>query len=116
VKRVAVALLLFSCLHEFAWQLSPSELGLQRDIRDVTQWAMICAFCWSVHVIASNRLLSAVCAAVAVMSSTTALCALWWLFDRSVYQCSATYQGPVMLLSAFAALAVFWRWNDVGER
>lgn len=116
MKVVALALLAFSCLHEFAWQLIPADLGIQRDVRDLTQWAMVCAFCVAVHSIGRNRLLSAVCAAVAVMSSTTALCALWWLVDRTVYQCSATYQAPVMLLSAFAALAVFWRWKDGEQR
>lgn len=113
---VALCLLGIACVHEFAWQLVPADWGIQRDVRDVTQWALICALCWCLHALALHRAISAVCAAVAVMSSTTALCALWWLFDRTVYQCSATYQAPLMLLSAFAALATFWRMCDAKSR
>lgn len=115
MNRLALAILAFACIHEFGWQFSPAELGLQRDIRDITQWALICSLVWSLHVLARNKFASAVAAAVAVMSSTTALCAAWWMIDRDVYQCSQTLQSPVMLLSAFVALAVFWRCN-VRER
>jgi hypothetical protein len=69
----------------------------------------VLALAWLLHLKARNRLASAVCAAVAVMSSTTAGCAAWWLFvDDAIRQCSRTWQAPIMLLSAFAALAVFW--------
>lgn len=111
-RALSLALLTLACVHEFAWQILPADWGLQRDVRDITQWALVCALCWCLHVFARSRAVSAVCAAVAVMSSTTALCAAWWLMDRTVYQCSATYQTPLMLLSAFAALVTFWRTRD----
>jgi hypothetical protein len=108
-RQWPLALLLFACVHEFAWQLVPDHLFIQRDVRDITQWGLVLALAWLLHLKARNRLASAVCAAVAVMSSTTAGCAAWWLFvDDAIRQCSRTWQAPIMLLSAFAALAVFW--------
>lgn len=111
--RWALAMLLLASAHEFLWQAAPPEF--QRDVRDLTQWPLLCALLWCVHRLAAQRFVSAVCAAVAVMSSTTALCAAWWLLDRSVHECSTTYQPPLMLLSAAAALATFWRACD-GKR
>lgn len=112
--RLALAVLLLAAAHEFGWQAVPPEL--QRDVRDITQWPLLCALLWCVHAGLGHRFVSAVCAAVAVMSSTTALCAAWWLLDRSVHQCSQTYQPPLMLLSAVAALATFWRACDARTR
>lgn len=106
----SLILLALACVHEFAWQLAPAGFG--RDVRDLTQWALICGLCLGLHLIVRHRLLSSVCAAIAVMSSTTAGCAAWWLMDHAVHQCSKTYGAPLMLLSAFAALAVFWRLNE----
>lgn len=108
MKPAATLLLLLAVVHESAWLFVPPEWNLARDVRDVTQWGLVAGFCWLVHVLAHDRFTSAVCAAVAVMSSTTAGCAAWWLFDRSVSQCSSGHQAPLMLLSAIAALAVFW--------
>lgn len=110
----ACAVLILACTHEFLWQAAPPQL--QRDVRDVTQWPLLCVLLWCVHLLARHRFLSAVCAAVAVMSSTTALCAGWWLIDQTVHQCSQTYQPPLMLLSAVAALATFWRACDARTR
>jgi hypothetical protein len=103
-------LLCLACIHEFAWQFAAA--GYQRDMRDLTQWGLILALCIGLHVIVRHRLLSAVCAAIAIMSSTTAACAAWWLMDSTIHQCSMTYGAPTMLLSAFAALAVFWGLRD----
>lgn len=116
----ALALLAAACVHEFIWQLAPAGLGIQGNIRAVTQWPLICAALLFVHVLAHHRFVSAVCAAVAVMSSTTAGCSAYWLISRFVVlrgqdQCSAQWSVPMLLISAVAALAVFWRWDD-GKR
>lgn len=97
--------------HEFAWQLAPWEL--QGAIRDVTQWWLVCSLCWAVHCLARVRFVSSVCAAVAVMSSTTALCAAWWLATRfeivaGCDGCSKQWGAPMLMISAVAALAVFF--------
>ena len=106
MQPLALLALVLACAHEFVWQAAPLEY--QRDVRDLTQWPLLCALLWCLHKAAGHRFVSAVCASVAVMSSTTALCALWGLLDRSVHQCSTTFQPPLMLLSGAAALATFW--------
>ena len=110
---LALLVLAAACAHEFAWQLFPVEL--QGDVRSVTQWGLICSACYVMHALARDRFMSAVCAAVALMSSTTAGCSVYWLATRFVTipgqeQCSRTWGVPMMLISAAAAVAVFWRW------
>lgn len=100
--------------------LLPAGLGLQGNWRAVTQWPLILAALYGVHALAGHRFVSAVCAAVAVMSSTTAGCSAWWFFARweivpGIEQCSRHSAVPLMGLSAVAALAVFWRWPDDGR-
>lgn len=112
-------ILLAGCVHEFAWQLAAQEL--QGAVRDVTQWWLVLALCWSVHCFARERFLSAVCAVVAVMSSTTALCAAWWLSVRfeivaGADGCSTQWGFPMLMLSALAALAAFFGWPHVVRR
>ena len=106
-------ILLAACVHEFGWQLMPA--GARGAARDVTQWWLILSLCWAVHCFARERFLSAVCAAVAVMSSTTALCAAWWLAARfeiaaGADGCSTQWGFPMLMLSSLAASAVFFRW------
>lgn len=108
----AWAILLAAAMHEFAWQLWPA--GLQGDVRAVTQWALICSLCWTLHVAARSPAVSAACAACAVMSSTTAGCSAYWLATRFVTlpgedQCSRAWSVPMMLASALAALAALWK-------
>lgn len=108
-----------ACLHEFAWQLASPET--QGDIRSVTQWGLIASLCWGLHILGGNRFLSSVCAAVVVMSSTTAGCSAYWLATRFVTvageeQCSRQFSFPLLMLSGFAALAVFWFWGDKNGR
>jgi hypothetical protein len=117
MKALGLALLGFACLHEFVWQLFQPDA--QGDVRSVTQWGLIASLCWLLHVVARSRWLSAVCAAVVVMSSTTAACSAYWLATRFAVvmgeeQCSRQWSMPMMLLSAVAALAVFWFWT--GEK
>lgn len=121
MRAYAVALLMVAAVHEFSWLLLPSGLGLQGNWRAVTQWPLICACLLGLHLMARDRFLSAVCAAVAVMSSTTAGCAGWWLLARfeivpGIDQCSRQLHFPLLLLSCIAALAVFWRWPNVKQR
>lgn len=110
-------LLAVACVHEFAWQWLPAGLGLQGNLRNITQWALIGALLLGVHVLARHRFLSAVCAAVAVMSFTTAGCSAWWFFARFEWvpgreQCSKAMSFPLLMLSASAALLVFWCWRE----
>ncbi len=117
MRGVAVLLLAIGCIHEFAWQLLPAGLGLQGNFRNVTQWALFCALFLVVHVLARNRFMSAVCVALTVMSSTTAACSLWWFFARFEWvpgreQCSKAMSFPLLMLSASAALLVFWCWRE----
>lgn len=112
-KVTMLPVLVAACAHEFAWQMMP--IGTQGATRDVTQWALICSLCWAVHRLARQRFASAVCAAVAVMSSTTAGCAGWWLGARFAIVpgqdgCSAQWGVPMLMISAIAALAVFFWW------
>ena len=105
-------------MNEFIWQAAP--VGQQGAVRYVTQWPLICALLLGVHLAFRNRFLSAVCIAVAVMSSTTAGCSAYWLVTKFVLQpgqeqCSKQWGVPMLLVSAVAALAVFWRW-DYGKR
>lgn len=114
----ALLLLLAAVIHEFAWQAFP--IHLQGDIRYVTLWPLICSALWMLHMV-RDRFLSAVCAAVAVMTSTTAGCSAWWLMTRFVVepgqeQCSKQWGLPMALLSAAAACAVFWRWPNGKQR
>ena len=117
-SNYALALLVAAGLNEFAWQFAPA--GVQGAIRYVTQWPLICVALLGLHLAFRDRFLSAVCVAVAVMSSTTAGCGAYWLATRFVLQageeqCSKEWGVPMLLVSAVAALAVFWRW-DYGKR
>ncbi len=116
MRWFALALLLAACLNEFVWQLAPAGLGVQGAIRYVTQWPLLCVLLLGLHLGLRDRFLSSVCAAVALMSSTTAGCSAYWLATRFVLQpgeeqCSKVWGVPMLLVSAAAALAVFWRWN-----
>lgn len=108
MKLIAVALVLFGLLHESAWTHVPAEWQMQRDVRDVTQWGLILVMAWFIHLLARHRAVSAACAALAVMSSTTALCAAAWMLDNTIRACSTTLQAPLILLSLAAGCAVFY--------
>ena len=117
-SNYAVGLLAAAAVNEFAWQWAPA--GEQGAVRYVTQWPLVCALLLGIHLAFRSRFLSAVCAAVAVMSSTTAGCSVYWLATKFVLlpgeeQCSKQWGVPMLLVSAVAALAVFWRW-DYGKR
>ena len=114
VRAYALAVLAAASVHEFSWQLAAA--GEQGAVRYVTGWPLVCVLLLGVHLAMRDRFVSAVCAAVAVMTSTTAGCSAWWLATRFVLQpgeeqCSKTWGVPMLLVSAVAALAVFWRWN-----
>lgn len=112
-SNYALAVLSAAAVNEFAWQFAAP--GLQGAVRYVTQWPLIAVLLLGLHLTFCDRFVSAVCAAVAVMSSTTAGCSAYWLATRFVLlpgkdQCSAEWGVPMLLVSAVAALAVFWRW------
>lgn len=118
MKHLGLSLLLMAAVHEFAWMLFPGEL--QGDVRNVTQWGVIASLCWVLHVLARSRWISSVCAAVAVMSTTTAGCSALWLAVRfetflGEEQCSRVMSLPLSMLSAVAALAVFWAYKGEGD-
>lgn len=121
MRRYACLVLLLFCVHEFTWQAWPDGLGLQGNWRAITQWPLVCVLLLGLHLLARHRFLSAVCAAGAVMSFTTAGCAAWWFAARwaivpGVEHCSKQAGVPLLLVSCVAALAVFWRWPDVKQR
>lgn len=121
LRTYAVWLLAAACANEFAWWLAARGTGEQGSIRYITTWALICACVLGVHLYLRDRFLSAVCAAVAVMSSTTAGCSAWWLLTRFELQpgrdqCSKEWGVPMLLVSAVVALAVFWRWPNGKQR
>jgi len=114
VSTYALILLAAASVNEFSWQLVPP--GLQGAVRYVTQWPLLCAALLGLHLCFRDRFLTAVCAAVAVMSSTTAGCSAYWLATRFVLQpgeeqCSKQWGVPMLLVSASVAVAVFWRWS-----
>jgi hypothetical protein len=118
VSNYALAALVAAAVNEFAWQFAAP--GLQGAIRYITQWPLIAVLLLGLHLAFRDRFLSAVCVAVAVMSSTTAGCSVYWLATKFVLlpgedQCSKQWGVPMLLVSAVAALAVFWRWDD-GKR
>ncbi len=117
--RFALPLLAAACVHEFMWRMFP--VGTRGACRDVTQWWLILALCWTVHCLARQRFVSAVCAAVAVMSSTTAGCASWWFAARfqivpGMDGCSEHWGVPMLMISALAALATFFWWPHAKRR
>jgi hypothetical protein len=117
-NNYALAVLVAAVVNEFAW--TAGEPGTQGAIRYVTQWPLLCVLLLGLHLAFRDRFLTAVCAAAAVMSSTTAGCSAYWLATRFVLQageeqCSKEWGVPMLLVSAFVALAVFWRW-DYGKR
>lgn len=119
-SNYALAVLVAACVNEFAWWHVARGTGEQGAIRYVTQWQLVCLVLLGLHLAFRDRFLSAVCVAVAVMSSTTAGCSAYWLATRFVLlsgeeQCSKEWGVPMLLVSAVAALAVFWRW-DYGKR
>jgi len=116
---LGLLILAAACVHEFAWQLFPA--GTQGAARDVSQWWLILSLCWASHCLARERFLSAVCAAVGVMSSTTAGCSAWWFAARfqivvGMDGCSKQWGVPMLLISAVAALAVFFWWPHAQRR
>lgn len=119
VRTFALILLAVACVHEFAWQLAPA--GSQGAVRYVTAWPLVCVVLLGLHLYMRDRFLSAVCMAVALMTSTTAGCSAYWLATKFVLQpgqeqCSKSWGVPMLLVSAAAALAVFWRWPHGKQR
>lgn len=115
MRRYALAVLVAFCVHEFSWQAWPAGLGLQGNWRAITQWPLVCILLLGLHLLARDRFMTAICAAGAVMSFTTAGCSAWWFLERwqvfpGVEHCSARAGVPLLLVSCVAALAVFWRW------
>lgn len=115
MRGLALLLLVLACVHEFAWQKFPAGVGLQGNVRNVTLWPLICIACLTISVLARDRFATAVCAAVCVMTSTTALCSAWWLIapfetGPGKWQCSAQIGPPIFLISIVAALWTFWRY------
>lgn len=112
--RIAAALLLAACLHEFLWQwFSPDQQG---DVRAVTQWLPIAVPHLLLAWVVRRPIVTAACAAVVLMSSTTAACSLSWLIDPWLTtagedQCSRKWGIPMLLVSGIAALLVLSMWR-----
>jgi len=113
-RAIAAALLMFGCAHEFAWQLFQPDL--QGDVRMLTAWPLTAALLGLLAVICRDRIITAACIAVGIMTSTTALCSAWWLMSPWVVtpgqdQCSERLGFPMLLLSAFAAVCALSIWK-----
>ena len=113
-QSVACLLMLAACAHEFVWQAWPDDQ--QGDVRMVMQWPLIAALCLCVAVLARDRLVSAACAAVSLMSITTAACSLAWLVSPwpvlpGSDQCSERLGVPMLLVSGIAACIVLSLWR-----
>jgi hypothetical protein len=114
VKSAGV--LLTACsVNEFLWQIFPSDMA--GDIKSITQFPLIVVLCFFVAVLSRSVLTSAVCIAISGMSSTTAICSVWYLYSPWVYiqgteTCSAKTGPVVMLLSALAAMLVLIVWRN----
>lgn len=114
-QSVACLLMLTACAHEFLWQAFPADL--QGDVRAVTQWPLIASLCLCLAVLARNRLVVAACAAVSLMSITTAACSLAWLVSPwpvlpGSDQCSERLGVPMLLVSGIAACLVLSLWRS----
>lgn len=113
-RAIAALLLLSACAHEFVWQAWPP--GTQGDVRNITQWPVVASLALCVAALARDRLVTAACAAVALMSATTAACSLWWLISPwpdmpGEDQCSVRWGVPMLLVSGIAAVFVLLLWR-----
>lgn len=116
--HIAQALFVLACVHEFIWQWFPEDI--QGDIRAITQWPLLAALCLLVTICARHRFIGAACIAIVVMSSTTALCSIAWLYAPWVLesweqQCSERWGVPMLLLSGLAAILVLYVCNTSDE-
>lgn len=112
--RIALAVLAPACVHEFIWQAFRPDV--QGDVRAVTQWPLVALLCALVALLARDRIVTAACAAAALMSLTTAACSLSWLIDPWLTtagedQCSRKWGVPMLLVSGIAALLVLSMWR-----
>jgi len=117
-RRVNLALLILisACLHEFVWQAF--SIKYQGDVRAITQWFLWASCGYTIHKLANHLFVTAAMVAVTIMTLTTAGCAFWWVLTEFVKlpgqeQCSKEWGVPMLLISAFAALVVFFRWPNV---
>lgn len=114
-QAIAALVLLPACAHEFVWQAWPP--GTQGDVRNITQWPVLAAFALCLAVLARDRLVTAACAAAALMSTTTAACSLAWLISPwevmpGQDQCSVRWGVPMLLVSGIAATLVLLLWRS----
>lgn len=112
---IAQCLFVLACVHEFIWQWFPDDI--QGDIRAITQWPLTAAMCLLIAILAKHRFISAACTAIVVMSATTSLCSMAWLYapwsvELWTQQCSVQWGIPMLLVSVLAALLVLVLWTS----
>lgn len=117
-RGVAIALLLMASVREFVWQWVVPDL--QGDVREITLWPLIVLLCVLVAINYRDRLICASCAAVALMSSTSAGCSLAyliqpWAVEPGQEQCTAHWGAPMLLVSGLAAVLVLALWKDSND-
>lgn len=117
-KRIAEALLVLACVHEFAWKMFPDDI--HGDIRALTQLPLLVALCACVAWLSKSRMITAACVAISIMSSTTAMCSAAWLYapwalESWEQSCSEAWGVPMLLLSGLAAILVLYVCNTSDE-
>lgn len=113
-RVIALLILVIGCVNEFAWQAFPVEM--QGDARAVTEGLLVLSLCLAVYAVSTDRFVAAVAIAVGIMSLSTAMCSLAWLFHpfetlAGEDQCSKQVGIPLLLVSALGACMALSQWR-----
>lgn len=117
-RLLALLILAIGCVNEFAWQAFLPEL--QGDVRAATEGLLVLSLCLAFYATSSDRFVAAVAIAVGIMSLSTAMCSLAWLFHpfetlAGEDQCSKQVGIPLLLVSALGACMALSQWRPRRE-
>lgn len=113
-RVLALLILAVGCVNEFAWQAFAPEL--QGDVRAATEGLLVIALCLAVNAVSRDRFVAAVALSVGIMSLSTAMCSLAWLFHpfetlAGEDQCSRQVGLPLLLVSALGVCCALTQWR-----
>lgn len=113
-RLLALLILAVGCINEFSWQAFAPDL--QGDVRAATEGLLVIALCLVINAVSRDRFVAAVALAVGIMSLSTAMCSLAWLFHPfetlpGEDQCSKQVGIPLLLVSALAACCALTQWR-----